>query len=253
MSYLPSSIASPRIEYDGPYRSRLTEIGAGRSVISVPPGGARPKPHAGKTPVIIGMGSEVLLRGFESIVDEFSLTRVAGTALGLDPLLALCRDVGESVALVELSIARRCATDLLDDLRRVAPRVRTVLLADETFPRIVRTAIQAGACGLICKEASLEEILAALSAVAQGRRYVAPGIGAALAEGRAGEDLTQRELEVLGLLSRGDCNKAIARSLDVTEGTVKSHVRSIMTKLESRSRTEAMHRAYQLGLVSIGA
>jgi len=212
---------------------------------------AFPTSSALGTMVVIGASSPALLCGLESLVSETAGLSLAGTACSLDRFLECCALVRTGVALVDPFIGRQHIREFMEALGAAAPRIRAVLMTDANQPHIVREAVKSGACGFVGQTAATEEIRAALSAAAAGRRHISAGVAAHLAESLTLEDLTNREMQVLGLLSLGDCNKAIARDLDVTVGTVKTHVRAIMSKLSSRSRTEAVHKAYRLGLVCL--
>lgn len=129
------------------------------------------------------------------------------------------------------------------------------LLPDEEH---AAEAWHAGARGLLLRDTTAEQLLAALQAVNQGLVSLDPVLMSALAEAwpdRSGQDgplletLTPRELEVLQLLAEGLPNKAIALRLDISEHTVKFHVNAILGKLNAQSRTEAVVRATRLGLL----
>ncbi|MCK6577384.1 MAG: response regulator transcription factor [Anaerolineae bacterium] len=115
-----------------------------------------------------------------------------------------------------------------------------------------------GAKGLLLQSASGEALCAALHAVAQGMVVIDPVIAVALhpheeqgVDAGLAESLTAREMEVVGLIAEGLPNKSIARSLGISEHTVKFHVNAILTKLGAQSRTEAVVRATRLGLISL--
>lgn len=115
--------------------------------------------------------------------------------------------------------------------------------------------LAAGARGVLLREAEPETLTAAILAVAQGLSVLEPDLLSSLLpeptpeEKPLTEDLTERELEVLQLLSTGLSNKAIAKRLEVSEHTAKFHVASILDKLGVQSRTEAVVRAAQVGLI----
>lgn len=201
--------------------------------------------------VVIGTSSPLLLCGLESLLLATTDLHLEGTAQTLHALLRLCTEMGDGVALVDPCIGPPAVRETIGAIRAAAPAVRVVLVTDAHQPHRLREAVKAGACGLVGKTAEADEICSAVRAAVGGRRYVAVAIATHLAAALTLEELTCREMEVLGLLSKGDCNKAIARVLDVTVGTVKTHVRAIMGKLESSSRTEAVRKAYQLGLVCL--
>ena len=113
----------------------------------------------------------------------------------------------------------------------------------------------AGARGLLPRESSAERLVAALTATARGLVVLDPSLVNPVLENRDPsspslvEELTPRELEVLGLLAEGLPNKAIARRLGISDHTVKFHVNAVLSKLGAQSRTEAVVRATRLGLI----
>jgi DNA-binding NarL/FixJ family response regulator len=121
-----------------------------------------------------------------------------------------------------------------------------------------RAAWEAGARGLLPRDAPVERIAAALIAVTHGLAAIEPELASgflfeaeppALSGAPLIEPLTAREIEVLRLLSEGLSNKAIAARLNISEHTVKFHVNAILGKLGAESRTEAVVRATRLGLI----
>lgn len=130
-----------------------------------------------------------------------------------------------------------------------APRVLIVTTYDtdaDTLP-----AIEAGATGYLLKDALPEELAAAVRAAAAGRTTLAPTVADRLMNRMRAPDtaLTRREIEVLALVADGLSNRALATRLHLTEGTVKSHLARIYTKLAVDSRTAAVAAATDLGLI----
>lgn len=113
----------------------------------------------------------------------------------------------------------------------------------------VRAALNAGAAGYIRQSCRPEELTHAVLSVAHGARYICPSVSGCLADSLTHASLSGREADVLRLVARGMANKAIAKSLGISLGTVKAHVSSVLSKLRVRSRTEAIARATQRGLV----
>ncbi|WBC16536.1 response regulator transcription factor [Micromonospora sp. WMMA1998] len=129
------------------------------------------------------------------------------------------------------------------------PRVLVVTTYDtdaDTLP-----AIEAGATGYLLKDAAPEELAAAVRTAAAGRTALAPAVADRLVNRLRTPDtaLTRRETEVLGLVADGLSNQAIGRRLHLTEGTVKSHLSRIYTKLRVESRTAAVAAAVDLGVI----
>lgn len=117
----------------------------------------------------------------------------------------------------------------------------------------VHDALRSGARGLLELDASSEELVDCARTLAAGGRYVARPLAAALAQQVYAQALTSREEEVLRLIDMGCCNKVIARELGIALGTVKTHVKAILSKLEASSRTEAVAVAKRRGLVRSGS
>jgi DNA-binding NarL/FixJ family response regulator len=126
-------------------------------------------------------------------------------------------------------------------------------------------ALRAGASGFLLKDAPAEELAAAIRVVAAGESLLAPGVTRRVIDAfvrrdsppTAGPDprlavLTPRELEVLSLLARGRSNRDIAETLFVSEGTTKTHVSNVLTKLGLRDRVQAVIFAYESGVVVAG-
>ncbi|WP_017537607.1 response regulator [Nocardiopsis halophila] len=133
--------------------------------------------------------------------------------------------------------------------RAGAPRVLVVTTYDsdaDTLP-----AIEAGATGYLLKDAPPEELAAAVRSAAAGRTTLAPSVADRLMTRlrTRGNALTRREIEVLGLVAEGLSNLAIGERLHLTEGTVKSHLAHVYTKLGVDSRTAAVAAAADLGYI----
>jgi DNA-binding NarL/FixJ family response regulator len=113
----------------------------------------------------------------------------------------------------------------------------------------VRLAMNAGVFGYVLQSCPVEEIMLGVRMVAANRRYLCEAVAERIAESLTRVTLTVRETEVLELLQRGMCNKTIARDLGIAPGTVKAHVKGILDKLESTTRTQAVSVATQRGLI----
>lgn len=181
--------------------------------------------------------------------------QVVGEAASLDEALSEVPDADVLVA---------AGAELLEGGGRVlvgesAPAM--VVLSDDDRPLAALRALPLRGWGIVSPDASAAELQAAVTAAAQGmtvlplalsRRLLGPHPGLqTVNDGPLDEPLTGRELEVLALISQGLSNKLIARSLQISEHTVKFHVSSIYTKLGASSRTEAVSRGARHGLVSL--
>jgi DNA-binding NarL/FixJ family response regulator len=126
---------------------------------------------------------------------------------------------------------------------------RVLVLTSATDPARARQAVRAGAAGVLYKDIDPDALVRAIRAVHDGHLLLAPEAAAAVAEGesRLRDPLTSREREVLGLIAEGKSNREIARSLRVSEKTVKAHVSSVLAKLGVQDRTQAAVYAVRHG------
>ena len=164
---------------------------------------------------------------------------------------------------VDVLLADAPTQELLAEYRGRYRGVALVVLLDGTDSEDAVHALSAGARAVLDRSASRSEIIAAIKAVAAGLVVVPPDLLAALLRGAPPDDdlfntniagrvrLTRRELEVLAAMADGASNKAIARRLGISFHTAKFHVAAILAKLDADSRTEAVAKAAQAGLVML--
>ena len=192
------------------------------------------------------------LRMFLSLEPDFE---VVGEASNGEEALAMARDLGPDVVLMDLLMPVMDGISATEKIRAELPDVEVIALTSVLEDASVTGAVRAGAIGYLLKDTDSEELSQAIKAAAEGRVHLAPEAAARLMrEVRAPdspEALTDREAEVLRLLARGKANKQIASSLYVSEKTVKAHVSSILMKLGVQSRTQAALHAVRTGLVSV--
>jgi DNA-binding NarL/FixJ family response regulator len=132
------------------------------------------------------------------------------------------------------------------------PKPRIIVMTTYDSEEDIRQALSAGAKGYLVKEASRQQIWEAVRRVAAGQSLLPPEVASKLAESMVHPELSDRELQVLQYLANGRSNKEIGQVLNISESTVKSHVRSILTKLEAMGRTEAIAIASKRGLIRTG-
>jgi DNA-binding NarL/FixJ family response regulator len=190
-------------------------------------------------------------------------------AMSVDDLLAGATDELD-LALIDLNMPGADGQAHIDEIRRRHPAVPVIVLSGYEDPAIMRSALERGVLGFIPKAYSPEVMLSAVRLVLAGGVYVPPMMLTALPPGivagvaptqnadarSAGASsqtlehlrsvLTERQVEVLQLLSQGKPNKLIGRSLGISEGTVKIHLAAIFRALNVRNRTEAVVAAQAL-------
>jgi DNA-binding NarL/FixJ family response regulator len=134
----------------------------------------------------------------------------------------------------------------------VSENAEAKILVVTTFKGDVEAlrALRAGATGYLLKSSVLDDLTVAIRRVSNGHRYVPTEIAAGLADHAIDEALTLREIAVLNSVSLGNSNCLVARELAISEETVKSHMRGIMSKLDARDRTHAVSIGIRRGIIS---
>lgn len=200
------------------------------------------------------LSREGLGRLFEQ--SEFT---IVGQAADGESAIGLVRRLAPDVVLIDVDLPGISGIEATRRIRLEAPNTRVLIFT--AVGDHVCEAILAGACGYILKDARTEEISAGIQAAARGESLLSPKIAATLIEEfrrsegldgvPAGERpaLTERELEVLRLITEGKDNPEIAERLDLSVYTVKNHVSNILAKLEVKNRIQAAVSAVREQLV----
>jgi len=152
--------------------------------------------------------------------------------------------------LLDLRMPGMDGIGVLNALGRMEHTTRVVVLTSFDKEEDIYRAIRAGAQGYLLKDTTESEMVAAISVVHSGRRYIPRHIAARLADRLMRSDLTARELQTLELLAQGSTNKQIAGALNISDNTVRHHVNNIMEKLQVTDRTEAVATALRNGVLS---
>jgi two-component system NarL family response regulator len=189
--------------------------------------------------------------GLASIIAlESDMTVCAEAATG-EQALALFRVHNPDVTLIDQRLPGMTGSETTQKIRAEYPGARILVLSTYACDEEIYRALQCGAMGYLSKSVQREELTQAIRKAASGRRHITPEVAALLAEGMSRSRLSTRELDVLRLLVGGRRNREIATTLDITEGTVKLHVSSILGKLAVADRTEAVTVALQRGIVQL--
>ncbi len=137
------------------------------------------------------------------------------------------------------------------DLHESLQLARILVISTQAREHAVRCALEQGIHGFVLTSSPVCDLIAGVRALSRGGTYLCPPVARLLAQISQRDMLTSREDEVLRLLTMGLCNKSIARDLEIAVGTVKTHVKSIMSKLDASCRTEAARIATERGLIDM--
>ena len=195
----------------------------------------------------------VVRAGLSSMLAMRPEIAVVGAAPGCAEALACIAADPPDVILLDL---RMPVMDGLGFLRLPVEQrgnARVIVLTSYERDEEIYRAVQAGAQGYLTKDASENEMVAAILQVQAGNRVLPPHIGSRLADRLMRSALTGREEEILRELVNGLTNREIGRALRISENTVRNHVNSLLSKLGAADRTEAVTLAIRRGIVDIDA
>jgi DNA-binding NarL/FixJ family response regulator len=163
--------------------------------------------------------------------------------------LRLWRQHRPDVCLLDVTMHGMDGVETLRRLKAIAPDARVLMLTSSEAPEDLAQSMKAGAAGYITKNVQHADLVAAIRQVHAGGRPIDPAMVAAAQAPRGGSLLTPRELEVLGLMREGFTNTDIGRLIGASTRTAKAHVAAIIDKLQVIDRTQAVARAFDLGLL----
>jgi len=155
------------------------------------------------------------------------------------------------VTLMDLQMPVMNGTDAILAIRKDYPEARIIVLTTYRGDVQAVRALKAGASGYLLKNMVWDELVETIRSVHGGKKRIPPEIAVEMAEHHADDALTEREIEVLREVAAGNANKAVALRLSVSEETVKTHMRSILSKLGANDRTHAVTIALKRGIIEI--
>ncbi|MDI1460904.1 response regulator transcription factor [Catellatospora sp. KI3] len=208
--------------------------------------------------VVIADDQQIVREGLVALLGLIDGVEVVGDAGDGAQVLALLDAVTADIALLDLRMPGTDGIEATRQITRRHPDVSVIMLTTYADDDSIGQALRAGARSYLTKNASRDQIAAALRATAQGQATFDPAVSQRLVSGlRPAADgqrwhnpdrLTAREVEVLRLMAQGLSNRDIARTLFIGESTVKTHVNNTFAKIGARDRADVTRYAYRHGL-----
>ncbi|MEM5389456.1 two-component system response regulator NarL [Paraburkholderia phymatum] len=189
-------------------------------------------------------------KGVAQLIKMNPAFEVAGEAISGEDGIELAVRLKPDVVLIDLNMPRMNGIETLEGMREAGVDARFIMLTVSDNERDVVAALRAGAHGYLLKDMDPEDLCVSLQKALKGTAVLSESVTGALVQALSGghgqsiptaqNELTAREVEVFDYLVAGLCNKAIARKLDISVGTVKVHVKHVLRKLDLHSRLEAV-------------
>lgn len=216
----------------------------------IPPSMGAPDPGT-KIRVLVVDDHPPMRMGLVALIKSQPGMDVIAEASDGEEAIEVYDDVRPDVVLMDLRMPGMGGVEAILAIRKRFPDVRVIVLSTYDLDEDIHRALQSGAKSYLLKDMPTEEIASTIRAVHAGDTSIPRQVAARLDERSEREQLTERERDVLEALIKGRSNKEIASSLCISEDTVKSHLKTLFTKLRVRDRTEAAVEAIRHGIVHL--
>lgn len=194
---------------------------------------------------------QLLREGIAAVLDGHAeMTLVAQASNGREAVETF-RRLRPDITLMDLRMPDMSGIEAIAAIRSEFPTARIIVLTTYAGDAQAAAALKAGASGYLLKNLVRKDLIDTIRAVHSGKRRVPPEIAMQIAEHVADDALSGREIEVLQRVAAGKSNKLIAFELEIAEGTVKTHMKSILPKLDASDRTHAVMIALKRGILDL--
>jgi DNA-binding NarL/FixJ family response regulator len=201
--------------------------------------------------ILIADDHTVVREGLVSLVKRKPDMVVVAEATNGREAVDLWKQHQPDIALLDLRMPELDGVGAIKEIRELNPNAHIVVLTTFDGDEDIYRAIKAGAKGYLLKDTAREALMECIRRVHGGETCIPPMLAAKLADRVSGEALSSREIEVLQRMAAGKSNKEIGAELFISEGTVKTHVKNIFSKLDVVSRTEAVATATRRGWIQL--
>lgn len=198
----------------------------------------------------------VIRSGLRFFLSTISDIEVVGEASGGEMGLSLCQKLSPDVVLMDLIMPGMDGITAIKLIKERFPQIQVITLTSFQEKEMIQESLRAGAISYLIKNVGAAELQNTIRMAYEGKSILAPEAVQVLVStvadpSKIGDDLTERENEVLSLMAEGLSNDQIASKLTVSRNTIRYHVRNILSKLEATNRTKAVSIAVKNGLVNI--
>ncbi|MHB8588776.1 MAG: response regulator [Candidatus Dormibacteraceae bacterium] len=205
--------------------------------------------------VLIAEDHRVVAEGLAALINHQGDMKVVGEASTVAESIAAAAEIGPDVVLLDFRLPDGTGAEAAAGIREIRPEAKMIFLTREDSDAARFAAVQSGASAFVHKSKAASEVVTAIRDVARGLMLITPRtIATLLAKRRAIdaqlESLTVREKEVLRLMGAGLSSRSVAAKLGISYTTVRTHIRSLGSKLGVHSKLEAIVKARELGLIS---
>jgi DNA-binding NarL/FixJ family response regulator len=211
----------------------------------------KPKAKKERIRILIADDHSVVREGLVSLVKRKSDMVVVAEAGNGREAVELWKEHRPDVTLLDLRMPELDGVGAIKEIRELDENAQIVVLTTYDGDEDIYRAIKAGAKAYLLKDTARDALVETVRRVHAGETYLPPQLAAKLAERVSGQALSPREIEVLQRMAVGKSNKEIGSELFISEGTVKTHIKSIFGKLDVVSRTEAVATATRRGLIQL--
>jgi two-component system NarL family response regulator len=201
--------------------------------------------------ILVADDHPLLREGLIALLGRQPDMKVIAEAEDGNQALVLFRQHRPDIALVDLRMPGIGGLEVTQVICKEFPNAKIIVLTTYDGDEDIYRALQAGAKSYLLKEMPRKDLLETVRLVHSGKRHIPAEVASKLAERTYSSELSDRELDVLKLIVKGKGNKEIAGLLELTEGTVKSYIHHIFSKLGVTDRTEAATIALQRGIVHL--
>jgi two-component system, NarL family, response regulator len=201
--------------------------------------------------VLIADDHAIVRQGLATIINRDPEMTVIAQAEDGRQAIDCFREHQPDVTLMDLRMPQVGGVEAIAAICAEFKPARIIVLTTYDGDEDIYSGLHSGAQGYLLKDAKPNELLNAIRTVHRGQQYIPPNVGAKLVQRLKNPELSERELEVLGLMAQGMSNSGIATALSISENTVKTHVNRILSKLGVNDRTQAVIIAVKRGIVSL--